>query len=98
MSIESLRRRLVRLHTARYDYRIGLADRLAAARATRQTRRAERVVQGLPADLTTEERIAELVAWLDAHEYYANVGGLARRLYEANRRMLGRLKAVTSLN
>ncbi len=93
MSIDSLRHRVLRLHTAKADFRHGLADRLAAARANRMAQRAERVRQGLPADLTPEERIAKLSAWLDSHEHYAQAGGLARRLYQANRRMQRRLEA-----
>lgn len=100
MSIETMKRRLLRLHTTKHDYRHGLADRLAAARANRMALRAERIRMGLPADLTPEERIADLTAKLaewsmdGKGDVYAGRDELGQRLFEANKRMLARLLAV----
>ncbi len=97
MSIETMKRRLVRLNQTKKDYRHGLADRLAAARAKRMAQRAERVRMGLPADLTTEERIADLTTkqaeWSKdgAGQVYIGGSNLGERLFSAHQRMLKRL-------
>lgn len=85
MSIDSLRRRLLRLHTAKADFRHGLA----AARANRMALRAEKIRQCLPADLTPEERIAELrgklADWSKGGEglEYAGDSKLGRRMFDS---------------